>query len=82
MQDPPAGAPTGAHEFNNFEQVTDPKFYAPLPDDYVLGLTDVVGSTKAIAAGRYKAVNMAGADRKSTRLNSSHLRLSRMPSSA
>ena len=61
MQDPPAGAPTGAHEFNNFEQVTDPKFYAPLPDDYVLGLTDVVGSTKAIAAGRYKAVNMAGA---------------------
>ena len=56
MQDPPAGAPTGAHEFNNFEQVTDPKFYAPLPDDYVLGLTDVVGSTKAIAAGRYKAI--------------------------
>lgn len=52
---------TGARDFDHFEQVTDPALYAPLPDDYVLGLTDVVGSTKAIAAGRYKAVNMAGA---------------------
>ena len=51
----------GAKNFDHFEQVTDPALYAPLPDDYVLGLTDVVGSTAAIAAGRYKAVNMAGA---------------------
>ena len=43
------------------DQVTDPALYAPLPAGYVLGLTDVVGSTKAIEAGRYKAVNMAGA---------------------
>ena len=51
----------GARHFAHFEDVTDPALYAPLPDDYVLGLTDVVGSTKAIAQGRYKAVNLAGA---------------------
>lgn len=47
--------------FDHFDQVTDPGLYQPLPEDYVLGLTDVIGSTKAIEAGRYKAVNMAGA---------------------
>ena len=51
----------GANNFDQFEEVTDPALYAPAPDDTVLGLTDVVGSTKAIEAGRYKAVNMAGA---------------------
>ncbi len=35
--------------------------YTPLPDDWVLGLSDVVQSTRAVAEGRYKAVNMAGA---------------------
>ena len=35
--------------------------YRPLPDDWVVGFADVVGSTKAVADGRYKAVNMVGA---------------------
>jgi hypothetical protein len=35
--------------------------YAPLPDDWVIGVADIVESTKAIAEKRYKAVNMAGA---------------------
>ncbi len=35
--------------------------YRPLPDDWSVGLSDIVGSTKAIAEGRYKAVNMIGA---------------------
>ena len=35
--------------------------YSPLPDDWVVGFADVVGSTKAVADGRYKAVNMVGA---------------------
>ena len=35
--------------------------YRPLPDDWVLGFADVVGSTRAIAEGRYKAVNFVGA---------------------
>ena len=39
----------------------EPTLYTPLPDDWTLGLADVVGSTKAIAENRYKAVNMAGA---------------------
>ena len=39
----------------------DPARYAPLPDDWTVGVADVVQSTKAIAEKRYKAVNMAGA---------------------
>src|SRR6266446_10596507 len=47
--------------FDGFASVMDPARYQPLPDDWVLGLTDVVSSTKAIEEGRYKAVNTAGA---------------------
>ncbi|MBP1860383.1 hypothetical protein J2Z75_003904 [Rhizobium herbae] len=35
--------------------------YEPLPDDWLVGITDVVDSTSAIASGRYKDVNYAGA---------------------
>jgi hypothetical protein len=44
-----------------FETLADPHCYRPLPDDWVLGLADVVKSTEAIQAGRYRAVNTAGA---------------------
>src|SRR3977135_2157569 len=47
--------------FDGFASVMDPARYQPLPDDWVLGLTDVVSSSKAIEEGRYKAVNTAGA---------------------
>ncbi|MGP1397865.1 MAG: DUF3095 domain-containing protein [Inquilinaceae bacterium] len=47
--------------FDRFDQIVDPKIYRPLPDGWSLGLSDVMGSTQAIAAGRYKRVNMAGA---------------------
>src|ERR1700682_156259 len=47
--------------FDGFASVMDPARYQPLPDDWVLGLTDVVSSTKAIEEGRYKAVTTAGA---------------------
>ncbi len=47
--------------FDAFEQVSDPSIYTPLPDDWQVGVADVVKSTEALAAGRYKAVNMAGA---------------------
>ncbi len=46
---------------DHFEKVADPSHYAPLPDDWHLGVSDVVDSTSAIEAGRYKAVNLAGA---------------------
>jgi hypothetical protein len=35
--------------------------YSPLPDDWTIGVADIVESTRAIANQRYKAVNMAGA---------------------
>ena len=47
--------------FRGFSSLMDPKLYSPLPDDWTIGVADIVESTKAIAAQRYKAVNMAGA---------------------
>ncbi len=47
--------------FDGFASIMDPARYQPLPDNWVLGLTDVVSSTRAIEDGRYKAVNTAGA---------------------
>lgn len=47
--------------FDNFADAVKPTSYRPLPADWMIGFSDVVGSTKAIAQGRYKAVNMAGA---------------------
>lgn len=44
-----------------FAQVADPANYAPLPESWFVGVSDVVKSTQAIEAGRYKAVNLAGA---------------------
>jgi hypothetical protein len=44
-----------------FKSLMDSARYAPLPEDWTVGIADVVESTKAIAAKRYKAVNMAGA---------------------
>src|ERR1700690_2583122 len=39
----------------------DPALYSPLPDEWSIGIADIVQSTKAIAEQRDKAVNMAGA---------------------
>ena len=47
--------------FRGFANVTDFAQYRPLPEDWWLGVADVVRSTQAIAQNRYKAVNMAGA---------------------
>ncbi|WP_027522224.1 DUF3095 domain-containing protein [Bradyrhizobium sp. Ec3.3] len=47
--------------FRGFTSLMDPSLYSPLPDDWTIGVADIVDSTKAIAAQRYKAVNMAGA---------------------
>jgi len=44
-----------------FSSIADPERYIPLPDDWLIGLSDVVHSTEAIEAGRYKTVNVAGA---------------------
>jgi hypothetical protein len=47
--------------FRGFTSLMDPALYSPLPDDWSIGVADIVESTKAIAQARYKAVNMAGA---------------------
>ena len=47
--------------FRGFGSLMDPALYSPLPDDWTIGVADIVESTKAIAQARYKAVNMAGA---------------------
>jgi hypothetical protein len=47
--------------FRGFGSLMDPAMYSPLPDDWTIGVADIVESTKAIANQRYKAVNMAGA---------------------
>jgi Protein of unknown function (DUF3095) len=51
----------GIPVFRGFDRLMDPVLYVPLPDDWTIGVADIVESTKAIAAQRYKAVNMAGA---------------------
>lgn len=46
---------------DRFARLNDPGVYAPLPAGWVLGLADIVRSTAAIEAGRYKVVNTAAA---------------------
>src|ERR1700676_88787 len=47
--------------FRGFGSLMGPGLYSPLPDDWSIGVADIVESTRAIAEARYKAVNMAGA---------------------
>jgi hypothetical protein len=43
--------------FGDFAQASSAEVYQALPDDWRVGFADVKGSTAAVAAGRYKAVN-------------------------
>jgi len=45
----------------NFSEVFDSRRYAPVPDDWQVGVSDIVNSTKEIEKGRYKDVNVVGA---------------------
>ncbi|TGN19233.1 DUF3095 domain-containing protein [Leptospira idonii] len=44
----------------DFRSVFDQNGFLPVPDDWFVLITDIVGSTKAIESGRYKDVNTAG----------------------
>jgi len=46
---------------SSFEDVLDDDAYKALPDNWYVGLADIVGSTKEVDAGRYKVVNTVGA---------------------
>lgn len=48
-------------EISEFGEVADAERYLAVPATWLVGTSDVVNSTGAIAAGRYKAVNMVGA---------------------
>src|SRR5438270_2081461 len=52
---------SGIPVFRGFSRLMDPALYSSLPDEWRIGLADIVESTRAIAQARYKAVNMAGA---------------------
>ncbi len=45
----------------SFFKVSNPEFYQALPEDWFVGVTDIVDSTKAIENDMYKLVNILGA---------------------
>jgi len=45
----------------SFAEALDPANYASVPGDWLVAVGDVIQSTSAIQAGRYKDVNLAGA---------------------
>lgn len=45
----------------DFTRLSDPAQFTAMPDDWILGVADIVDSTGEIARGRYKTVNMVGA---------------------
>ena len=61
MSDPATRFYTEIPVFDDFAKVVDDRVYRQMPEDWFIGLTDVIGSTRAIEGGQYKAVNMAGA---------------------
>ncbi|MEM7428386.1 MAG: DUF3095 domain-containing protein [Pseudomonadota bacterium] len=54
---------------DDFAQVVEESRYVSLPTDWIVGISDIVSSTEAIAAGRYKTVNMVGASVISAAMN-------------
>ncbi len=47
--------------FTDFQKVVQDELFRAVPDEWRLIITDIPGSTAAIAAGRYKDVNVIGA---------------------
>ncbi|MFT5193189.1 MAG: hypothetical protein ACI9EW_000395 [Cellvibrionaceae bacterium] len=46
--------------FSDFHQLCDMGNYARIPDDWLIVITDIKGSTAAIRAGKYRDVNSVG----------------------
>lgn len=45
----------------SFNEITNPSIYTPIPEDWFVLVSDVIGSRKAIQDGKYKEVNTIGA---------------------
>ncbi len=56
-------------KYTDFADLSDAGNYAPLPDDWWVGTSDVKGSTEAVQKGNYKTVNMVGAAVISAQIN-------------
>lgn len=54
-----------------FADLALPGAYAPVPNDWTVVITDVMGSTEAVRAGRYRDVNYVGAASIAAALNAS-----------
>jgi hypothetical protein len=54
---------------DDFDRFAEIGSYRPLPDDWLVGTADIVGSTSHVAAGRYKTVNTVGAAVISAQIN-------------
>ena len=54
---------------NDFSILSNASVYTPLPDDWWVGTSDIIGSTQAIADGHYKTVNMIAAAVISAQIN-------------
>lgn len=54
---------------SDFALLCNPDRYVRVPDDWVVGVADIVGSTREIQNGRYKTVNMVGAAVISAQIN-------------
>ena len=53
----------------SFSEVTNSSVYTELPEDWIIGMSDIVGSTDAVERGLYKTVNMIGAAVISSQIN-------------
>ncbi len=49
-----------SRSYSDFSSILDYSSYDPLPDDWLIGITDVVDSGSAIRRGAYEDVNFAG----------------------
>lgn len=67
--DDPTGFYASVPIFDDFATVSDAALYTALPHDWWVCTSDIVGSTKAVAQGRYKTVNMVGAAVISAQIN-------------
>jgi len=61
MDDPTPGFFARLPPLDSPYRTFDAAVYRAAPDDWLLALTDIVGSTEAIAAGRHKTVNFVAA---------------------
>jgi len=64
-----AGFYAGLPVLSNFDAITEPRNFVPLPADWHVATCDVRNSTLAVEAGNYKHVNTVGASAVTAMLN-------------